>query len=78
MSKKRKGGDHLDVGGGGDPQLVPSAASVRKKAIEVDASLRTMPASSPPQPQSRPSRRPRNPDLNEAPSPDSSDADRQL
>ncbi|CAD5164748.1 ethylene-responsive transcription factor RAP2-9-like [Musa acuminata AAA Group] len=69
-------------GGGGDPQLALSAASVRKKAIEVgarvDASLRTMPASSPPQPQPRPSRPTKNPDLNQAPSPDSSDVDRQL
>ncbi|THU69914.1 hypothetical protein C4D60_Mb08t19440 [Musa balbisiana] len=69
-------------GGGGEPQLALSAASVRKKAIEVgarvDASLRTMPASSPPQPQPRPSRPTKNPDLNQAPSPDSSDVGRQL
>ncbi|RRT85489.1 hypothetical protein B296_00001570 [Ensete ventricosum] len=74
--------------GGGSPRLDLSASSIRKKAIEVgarvDAAMRTMPASPPPppppppQPQStprQPSRPAKNPDLNQAPSPESSDVD---
>ncbi|THU46954.1 hypothetical protein C4D60_Mb09t10390 [Musa balbisiana] len=76
--------------GGGSPQLDLSASSIRKKAIEVgarvDAAMRSMPASPPPPlqppppPQSQstrrqPSRPAKNPDLNQAPSPESSDVD---
>ncbi|RWV81239.1 hypothetical protein GW17_00057361 [Ensete ventricosum] len=73
--------------GGGSPRLDLSASSIRKKAIEVgarvDAAMRTMPASPPPPPpppppQStprQPSRPAKNPDLNQAPSPESSDVD---
>ncbi|XP_064981354.1 ethylene-responsive transcription factor RAP2-9-like [Musa acuminata AAA Group] len=77
--------------GGGSPQLDLSASSIRKKAIEVgarvDAAMRSIPASPPPPlppppppPQSQstprqPSRPAKNPDLNQAPSPESSDVD---